>query len=419
MPRVTALRRWVLVGVVLVGSTALFMARRPDELASPYLWDEEGQVVAHWLWHGWHTAFEPIDGDLNALTTGGIVLAGSVGWSVLPAIDYVLAVATFALTAGLLLVPRSAFGPLPVRAAMVIYLAVVPVNPEVYGVMLYSFWWTSLWPIIALGWDDRPSWRRPVVVGLAALNSLAAAALAVVYLPLAWRRRSPELAVSGGVLLAALALQLWAYASSQRAADAALRPVAALEQTMINAGQLVVGRWFQARTTSPLLDSLIGAALLLLMLGSALALRDPRARETGVLLWLGGLLLSGLAAVPAPLMTHPVLAGPRYYFLPFAVFGLLLVYLAGQLVTTWPSATVIARAGGVLACVMLASALSRFPDHGVAVRHSDHVDWASEIKRCATSPQRSVMFPLQRDGVLAHVVRIRFPSARCRELQGR
>lgn len=416
--RAAALLRWGFIAVVLALSAVLFVLRRPDELAAPYLWDEEGKVIARWLTDGWHTAFLPINGNLSVLTTGGIVLAGKVGWSVLPVIDYVMAVGTFVLTGALLLVPRSAFGPLPVRAAMVVYLAVVPVNPEVYGVMLYTFWWTSLWPVAALGWTGRAARWRPVVVGLAGFNSLAAAVLALVYLPLAFYRRSRELAVSGGMLLVALVAQLFAYFGSDRASGTPIQPVAIVEQTAINVTQFVIRPWFDPRPIPVEIEAGIGVVILLALLGAVLTSKERRVREVGVALWAAGILTSGLSAAPVPLITHPVLAGPRYYFLPFAMLGLLLIMLVGQTFTaaSWDRLGVVT---GMAACVMLTLGLSRLPEAGVLVRHSEHMDWQATTERCADSSRDHVRVPIQFDGVLAHAWHVRLPSESCRVLLGR
>jgi hypothetical protein len=44
---------------------------------------------------------------------------------------------------------------------MAVTMVLVPTNPEVFGVLLYSFWWMTLWPLIVLGWKrDSGSFVR-------------------------------------------------------------------------------------------------------------------------------------------------------------------------------------------------------------------------------------------------------------------
>src|SRR4051794_7344582 len=56
--------RWVIVLGVLAGAVLLSAARRPDEFASPYLWDEEGVILSRWMHEGWSLIFSPVSGDL-------------------------------------------------------------------------------------------------------------------------------------------------------------------------------------------------------------------------------------------------------------------------------------------------------------------------------------------------------------------
>ena len=123
-------------------------------------------------------------------------------------------------------------------------MVLVPTNPEVFGVALYSFWWTTLWPVIILGWR-RDLWRcgrRCSSVG--ALSSPAAGALFVVFaLAYVLGRQIRDL-VSAGILLAGFVYELVIALDSTRAelfsrdAD----PIEVLEQTF-RTGGLYVARW--------------------------------------------------------------------------------------------------------------------------------------------------------------------------------
>ena len=120
------------------------------------------------------------------------------------------------------------------RAAMALSMVLVPTNPEVFGVVLYSLWWATLWPLIILGWK-RDLWilRAPLLV-IATLSSPLAGALFVVFVfAYVLNRRKREL-ISAGLLLAGFAFQTIRALDSTRAellsrdAD----PLEVLEQTV-------------------------------------------------------------------------------------------------------------------------------------------------------------------------------------------
>ena len=179
-------------------------------------------------------AFEPIQGYLILPANVLVALAADISFMHLPELMYAFALAVFVATVLLLVLPESRWGDLKMRSAMAVTMALVPTNPEVFGVVLYSFWWTTLWPLIVLGWK-RDLWilRAPLLV-VAALSSPAAGALFVVFaLAYVLNRRLRDL-VSAGILLAGFAFQIVIALDSTRAellsrdAD----PLEVLEQTV-------------------------------------------------------------------------------------------------------------------------------------------------------------------------------------------
>lgn len=398
-----SLREILLVALTLVAATAIYMLRRPDEFLAHYVWAEEGLILHRSVEDGWSAAVMPVQGQFYLLTTTCIVAAAKISWLLLPAIDYFAAVGVFVITSLLLLVPRSSLGPVWLRAAMVLALAAVPANPEVYDVMLYSFWWTSLWPLIAYAWKDANPWFRRVVLGLAGLNSLAAAAMCVLYAFGGVVDRSRRLLVDAAILAATLVVQgfAWAYSPRREALD--LRPVATLKQTFVNFFEFAVQPILGARTVPDDVRTLIGLALVVAALIACRGLADRGEQVLGYSLTLAAVILSGLSAIPAPFIAHPILAGPRYFFLPFAAASLLLLFLVSRARQ---------RAVTVAATLCLAWSLARLPD--AFARHSDHLSWRDATIRCANAHRDTYKVPIQYDGLAADAWRTwAFPRHVC------
>jgi hypothetical protein len=395
---------------VIVAATAISMARRPDEFHAHYVWVEESFIVSRWLDDGWTSAFDPLQGDFIPFTAGAIGLASRLDWLGFPTIDYVLAVVTFAATCALLLIPRSRWGGLPVRAAMVFFLALVPVDPETYDVALYTFWWTSLWPLIVLGWERRPGRFGFVVLVFAGLNSLAAAATFVVFLLSGLRERSRSMLAASGFLAGCLILHAVLYLRSDRHAQHGTDVVKSLEQTFVNASQFVVRPAIGDRPLSHLGETLIGLVVVLVMLGCALALRglDTKVAALEILVISG--VFSALSAIPAPFIAHPILAGGRYFFLPFAAWGLLLIFIVSH---SRPQSVVVA----VVATFMLAWALARVPD--AFDRRSERLDWRAEVEKCARSDRAHYPLPIQFNGLRVNAWSMRVDPDVCRRALGR
>lgn len=383
-----------LIVLTLVVATGISMLRRPDELFAHYVWVEEGLILHRTAEHGWAAAVMPVQGQFYLVTTACFVLVTKISWLLLPVIDYVLAVGVFAVTALLLLVPRSRLGPLWLRCLMVLALALVPTNPEVYDVMLYTFWWTSLWPLICFTWKDPHPWLRVVILAAAGLNSLAAASLCVVYAFGAVVDRSRQLLVGALVLGGTLVVQALAWAYSPRRESLALRPVATLKQTFVNFFEYVVQPVLGARTVPDDLRTVVGVALVAAAVLACRSLATREDRLLGYALVVATLVLSGLSAVPAPFIAHPILAGPRYFFLPFASSGLLLLFLIGRA----PRRVVV-----VLTAVCLAWSMVRVPD--AFTRRSDRLDWRAALEKCAHSPHDTYRIPFQYDGLQADLWR--------------
>ena len=338
-----------------------------------------------------------------------VALATEISFLQLPKLMYGFSLAVFVATLLLLLLPESRWGNFTMRSAMALTMALVPTNPEVFGVLLYSFWWTTLWPLIVLGWK-RDLWMlRAPVLAIGTLSSPAAGALFVVFgVAYVLNRRLRDL-LSGGILLAGFVFQVVLALDSTRAellsrdAD----PIEVLEQTF-RTGGLFEARWLSPGNPDRYFLLLAGLVFVAFLLFAAIRLSLCANRHEALLLVLGAGVLAMLSAVPAPLISDPFGAGPRYYFLPFVTFGwvLLALWRAGDGYVRITSAVLICAS-----LLGLATTFSRQP-----VETTANLSWEGEVRKCAASSAQQAQIPIYFDGSTRWIWTLALSPAECRRL---
>ena len=402
----TALDRrapWLLPAATIVVAVALYAFRRPDQLSHPMVWAEETVILGKWLNGQASALIDPVAGQSVLISSWLVSLAGSISVRHLPQVELILMLGVFTATLLLLILPASVWGPRWLRCLMALSLALVPINPEPYLVLLFAFWWVSFWPLIILGWRrDLYAVRIPVLV-LAGISSLAAS-LAAPLFAVAWllRRERRDL-VSAIVLLPCLVLQI-------AVVETAHRQYPPLQARTIF---LQVARDFTLyfrdlplgvvpdRSTAAI--EAFAALCVLALLVAILRLPRRGARVAGVALLLGVLGYAALSAIPSPLLTNPSGDGPRYYFLPYGLLGLLLLFLIGA------SRDLVVR---VIAIAVLVIAL--LPLRHDYSRQADPVSWGDAVDACAASPDATYALPVQSDGRAEALWVLVVPTSICR-----
>jgi hypothetical protein len=397
--------------VAVVGICALiWILRRPEQLTRPYVWVEESFILRNFLDDGWAGAFEPIQGYLILPANTLVALAAEISFLQLPELLYAFASAVFLVTVLLLVLPESRWGDLTTRSAMAFTMALVPTRPEVFGVALYSFWWTTLWPLIILGWK-RDLWvlRVPLLV-IASLSSPAAGALFVVFaLAYVLGRRIRD-AISAGILLVGFAYEITIALDSTRAellskdAD----PIEVLEQTF-RTGGLFLARWLTPVSPDRYFVLLAGIVFVGFLVVATLRSSFATKRHEALLLLAAAGAFTVLSAVPAPLISDPAGGAPRYYFLPF-------IALAWLLLTLWRDADTgrLRLASGVVLCLALlglATTFSRTQEETAA-----ELSWETEVRRCAASLESTHQLPIYFDGSVKVFWFLSITPAECRRL---
>jgi hypothetical protein len=386
-PAVRHYRTWLRPAALVAFCVLVWIWRRPHQLLYPYVWSEESYVLRYFLDDGWTGVLKPLQGYITLPPSVLIALAADISFAHLPTLTYAFALVFFIATLLIIVVPDSRWGDWTVRAAMAVSACLVPVNPEVFGVLLYSFWWSTLWPISILGWK-RTLWPlRAPLLAIAALSSPSGGALFLLFAVAYLRRRQRHDLLGGLILFAGFLLQSALFLTSRRATTiSGASPSAIIQQVLVTGGYfeatwLVGGRpdlWFL---------TFVGFVFLLFLTAGGLIVLQRTGNDQPLFLAVTALLFTVMSSVPAPLLTNPINAGPRYYFLPFVLYGwtLLSLWTAGRI--RWLNATSATLL--ILSLLSLALTFSRTPDTTTARR-----SWPDELRKCAASTDQAVNVPI-------------------------
>ena len=392
----TANRRAQRAGLIVAAlafGLAVWFLRRPDQLLHPYVWVEEYQILNRYQTQGLlHTLLAPVQGYFVWPTSFTVSLAAAASFLHLPLIDYWASTGWYMATLCLILIPSSPIR-LRWRVGLVILLVLVPTNPEVFGIAEYTFWWTTLWPLISIMWSKDLWWPRIPVLVIGGMSSLAGAAIVIPYAFLYFATRRRRYLAGTAILAVTLVVQVVTYLTSDRSVQTPFRPGSVSLQELRNFSYYAVA-WLKPTDTNFLVFG--GGCLLLAIVGVvAFAAAHGRTQYTNeiIALVLGLLVVGILSSIPAPLLTDPLDAGPRYYFLPFIVLGWVLLMIAVTSELHW------ARVAATVLIVMSLLTLSQ-----TFSRHDDRVSWSSQLARCE-SATRSFTVPVQFDGTRADLWR--------------
>jgi hypothetical protein len=399
-------RLYATIGVVAF-CVLIWIWRRPGQLTHPYVWDEESTILRHYLDGGFIGALRPVEGYLVLPPAVLLAIATKISIVQLPWLSYVFALLVFVGTILMIVLPDSRWGDLRTRAAMAAAAALVPTNPEVFGVLLYSFWWATLWPLIILGWR-RSLWAlRAPLLAIAALSSPAGGAIFFVYAISYWRSRRIRDAIGAAILFAGFVVQaVLTLTSSEKDAISNATPGRVIEQIARTGGYFETN-WLAVGHPDHGFVAFVGLLFLVFLLGAGITLAFRSGHDDVLLMTIGALTFTGITALRIPLATDPVTDGPRYYLLPFVTFGWVLLMILRKAPLRG-----LALAAAILLGVSflnLATTFSRLPQTTTA-----HLSWKHELEKCGRSNAASVPVPIYFDGSSSLLWTIELSPADCR-----
>ncbi len=384
--------QWALL---LLGTFAALAWRRPDQLLHPYVWFEEGTVtLVDYIHHGWLSFFYPVAGYLVLPSKAIFLVAASLSMRHLPNIEYWLTVLfTFGVVACIAKAPTV----LRWRYACAMTVLLLPLNPEVYAVSEYAFWWGTILAFLVLLWNpkDEGNLRERlsllVIGGLSSPMIIPIAAVMAARAAIQRNRVDVLLAVAS---VAAAGVQFWIM--HETAAHSTIPDLLPFSMVRKFFGYFVV----QGPMATD--DVLLTCGVLILVMLTLFTIR--RWRDPGIWLLLACLGMSIVASVSrAPVAAiHPLLAGPRYFFYPFIFVAWLLIQMAAET----------GRPERWLAMVALSCALIISLVYGQ--RRNDRMDWSANLRACAAS--ETYAMPIQFDGDKTHPWHVTLKGSDCRRL---
>lgn len=354
------------LGFAVLYFLILFLRRRA-QLLNPQIWAEDGsQILRGFLDHGWASLAFPANGYL--ITTSKLLIGGALTLSA----AYLPAIATIADWIFTVLVCLAiTYCPTWLRARWCIALAtlLVPSDPEVFGIPLYSFWWASLLLFLVVLWDDESAdlkWRISMVLlgGLSSPIIFLVTPFLFIRLILLKQKKIEGLVLA--VSVACCAVQAAMVHNS-------------IGNGSITASKLLLfvpkflGSYVSGNLRNPTLPWLwvTGLLVCVFVISTMFCGAAARLRNWFILgLWVGAMLMSAVRMDLA--LIHPHLAGPRYFFFPF-------VLLSWLIISALPDCRV--TSVKVFGVVLLSAAFV----NALPVLSRDHVDlhWTGHVVSCS------------------------------------
>jgi hypothetical protein len=346
--------------LILIGF-ALLMLRAWPRLLHPEVWAEDGtQSLASFLTRGPASILRPVNGYLILLPKLLTVLSASISLTLYPVLSTVLAwafeVFVFVTIARAPTLLRG--GPWLAIACML-----VPSDPEVFGLPLYTFWWSALLLFLLVLWDPASDrfWFRLAVLSISSLSSpvcLVTLPLFIVRaIALRNRRRETLLAITA---TAVAAIQAWVMLRSLGGSPPLVLDLPRMISLFL--GYPSVGDLW------PQYAFLLGCVMLGFILVSLVRNHTSLALWILAYLWISAVAMS-LARVGV--QAHPVLAGPRYFFLPFILLSWMLLQISSSDRSAWIR--------NLAWAFLMSSAVNAWPH---LTRTHDDLDWAGHLRSC-------------------------------------
>lgn len=394
-------RTLVVLAAIVAGTLFAMALRRPDQWAAPYLWIEEGTVMLpDFAANGWRTLFHPVNGYFLLPTKFILSLSATLSFRWLPEIEYWL---TLAFTAGVL--AAIAFSPteLKYRAACALAVLALPLDSEVYAMSSLAFWWGTLLVILPLLWR-REGPQYPLVrwgfLVVGGMSSPLIIMLSPLYAARALWLRTRGAWIDLGVAALVALIQANSVLKTAQASNAAFKSITPWLFVQKFFGYFVyIPTPFASHGTATFLA---GAALLTAI--AVCTFRYRRELGSAYFMLLAIFIVAAFAsALRVPIeQLHPSLAGPRYFFLPFAMLSWAILQFVA----------IDARFPQMIAVAVLALVARNVLD--VGQRNSDKFDWRAHVAACIDSDRHE--FPVGYDGRAAAAWKVQLSGADCRRL---
>jgi len=363
----------------------VLIARRTDQLTDPQVWVEEGaQIIPAFLEHGAKAFLIPVNGYLTTAPKLITFLALAIG-----GLEHYPLVSTLL---GLFFTASVFFwigtAPLIVRgvALMPLAVALVPSDPEVFVVPVYTVWFAGLALSSLVLWkpEDRSRVGARVIVALVCgLSTPVVIPLAVVGVLRALSIRARHETATAAALTIAAVAQLWQLHAVPQSSSIPHPGEAVLVMARFLAYPLLLGLTAEP---SPVWVWTIGA-LHAVTLFAVLVPKESRRRRLALLCLFLISAWTSIVRCQPPTLMHPVFAGPRYFFFPFVFLSWL--WLDVLFSTARPAAKLVPAVAVALVLFSTSMHFNR--------RHA-HLEWQPAVRTLLS--QGHATLPVHYDGSL-------------------
>jgi hypothetical protein len=388
------------IPLIFIVFLILMASRRWLQIISPQVWGEDGtQVLYGLINHGWLSFSNPVNGYL--ITVPKIISSISLGisFSHYPIISTILSWLFIALVGVAI-----TLSPTKLRCKFLCAVAVflIPSDPEVFGLPLYTFWWVAILLFLVVLWDETdPSigWRSGFLLIGGLSSPIIVMVLPIFYFRTYWYRTLRTERILAIIATVIAAVQMYFIVTS---AAGRFPPFNSLLVNVIPTffGKFLIGNWNDNYVW------LLFAGLALIGIIAAWFLRDRRNISSWILLYLliGSIALTVMRLDPA--IIDPRLAGPRYFFFPFIlIFWIFIQYFHST-------------SSNELRCfIVLIIIIALINATPVWSRQYDDLHWATNVNSCGLFQNYSI--PIQVGGDRSSVWYLNLPGKTCVDLLNR
>ncbi len=357
----------------------LLATRRWQQLFSPQVWDEDGtQNLAGFINNGWYSLFEPVNGYLIMIPKLISAISLEISFAYYPFISTVISWFFIVLIGFAVL-----YSPTKLRfkTLCAISIFIIPTDPEVFGLPLYTFWWSSLLLFLVALWDEKYlllKWRIFFLLIGGLSSPLIVLILPVLYFRMYWYKMIRSELIIGLLATPVAATQLYFILKGE---GGNFPPLDSVLSNIIPKffGDFFIGNWVSSKA----LLWVSGLIALLFLLYWFLSNKHHLSTWILNYLLVGTIVLSVIRVDPE--IMHPVLAGPRYFFFPFILlFWILIQFLHKK------NTTILRGFVSLLICLVIINSIPAWS------RNHDELNWIDHVISCSLFSEYNI--PVHYDG---------------------
>lgn len=319
------------VWCLAIAAVVIIALRRPGQFLHPTGWAESvAQTLPAIAQDGFLAIFTPVNGYMIVISKLIDYIAVKTSLYFYPEISAFLAIALIVGTAVLICKAPTA---IPGKFLLALLTLLVPVNPEMFSVSLYAFWWSAIWLLLLAAWTETPTRRQ--AAGALALGVIASLSspFGLLFSPVFALRFLLHRSGFNFLLAASIALP----AALQAFLIITAEPIGGTTPYSPGIGSAVVSYglvmgYFAGYAPNPgglnqFHIMLYGLAISVIAFLFALKFRAALGRHFFLLMAAYILAVASIALRVDPTLTNPVSDGPRYFFIPFVILSALFVWL--------------------------------------------------------------------------------------------